>query len=133
MAKVGIPPGQRDAVLACVAAVLHLGNVKFTEGRDADSSMVAPGAATEALSAAGERALSAEGGGALGCVVGAAVDPVVAPATAVRGGDVTAAISAALPCTIHVCQLGPFPQPPHSPPPTQPSCWVSPRTAWRTR
>jgi myosin-5 len=57
MAKVGIPPEQREAVLACVAAVLHLGNVAFAEGRDADSSMVKPGgAAEEALAAAGARA-----------------------------------------------------------------------------
>jgi hypothetical protein len=55
MAKVGIPPAGREAVFACVAAVLHLGNVAFTEGRDHDSSMVAPGGATEALTAAGER------------------------------------------------------------------------------
>jgi hypothetical protein len=55
MAKVGIPADQREAILACTAAVLHLGNVAFAEGRDADSSMVKPGgAAEEALAAAGE-------------------------------------------------------------------------------
>jgi hypothetical protein len=54
MAKVGIPAEQREAVLACTAAVLHLGNVAFAEGRDADSSMVKTGgAAEEALAAAG--------------------------------------------------------------------------------
>lgn len=54
MAKVGIPPEQRDAVFATVAAVLHLGNVSFVEGKESDSSMVAPGAAQEHLQAAGE-------------------------------------------------------------------------------
>ena len=55
MAKVGIPAEQREAILAVTVAVLHLGNVAFAEGRDADSSMVAPGgAAEEALAAAGE-------------------------------------------------------------------------------
>jgi hypothetical protein len=55
MAKVGIPPEQREAVLAVTAAVLHLGNVAFVEGRDADSSMVKPGGlAEESLAAAGE-------------------------------------------------------------------------------
>jgi hypothetical protein len=57
MAKVGIPPEQREAVLACVAAVLHLGNVAFTEGKEVESSMVAPGgAAEESLKAAGAAA-----------------------------------------------------------------------------
>ena len=55
MAKVGIPAEQREAIFACVAAVLHLGNVEFAEGRDADSSMVAPGSPAEAaLGAAAE-------------------------------------------------------------------------------
>lgn len=54
MAKVGIPPEQRDAVFATVAAVLHLGNVSFVEGRESDSSAVAPGSAQEHLQAAGE-------------------------------------------------------------------------------
>lgn len=53
MAKVGIPPEQRDAVFATVAAVLHLGNVSFVEGKESDSSAVAPGAAQEHLQAAG--------------------------------------------------------------------------------
>lgn len=53
MAKVGIPPEQRDSVFATVAAVLHLGNVSFVEGKDSDSSQVAPGAAAEHLQAAG--------------------------------------------------------------------------------
>jgi hypothetical protein len=56
MAKVGIPPEQREAVFATVAAVLHLGNVSFVEGKDSDSSQAAPGAATEHLQAAGEQA-----------------------------------------------------------------------------
>lgn len=54
MAKVGIPPEQRDAVFATVAAVLHLGNVSFVEGKESDSSAVAPGSAQEHLQAAGE-------------------------------------------------------------------------------
>lgn len=54
MAKVGIPPEQREAVFATVAAVLHLGNVSFVEGKESDSSMVAPGGAQEHLQAAGE-------------------------------------------------------------------------------
>jgi hypothetical protein len=54
MAKVGIPPEQRDSVFATVAAVLHLGNVSFVEGKESDSSAVAPGSAQEHLQAAGE-------------------------------------------------------------------------------
>lgn len=54
MAKVGIPPEQRDSVFATVAAVLHLGNVSFVEGKESDSSTVAPGSAQEHLQAAGE-------------------------------------------------------------------------------
>lgn len=53
MAKVGIPSEQREAVFATVAAVLHLGNVSFVEGKESDSSIVAPGAAQEHLQAAG--------------------------------------------------------------------------------
>lgn len=53
MAKVGIPPEQRDSVFATVAAVLHLGNVSFVDGKESDSSIVAPGAAQEHLQAAG--------------------------------------------------------------------------------
>lgn len=53
MAKVGIPPQQREAVFATVAAVLHLGNITFVEGKEADSSIVAPGKAQEHLQAAG--------------------------------------------------------------------------------
>eukprot|EP00879_Flechtneria_rotunda_P010956 GHRR01011448.1.p1 GENE.GHRR01011448.1~~GHRR01011448.1.p1 ORF type:complete len:975 (+),score=342.76 GHRR01011448.1:784-3708(+) len=52
MAKVGIPPQQREAVFATVAAVLHLGNISFVEEREADSSKVAPGPAYEHLQAA---------------------------------------------------------------------------------
>lgn len=54
MVKVGIPPEQREAVFATVAAVLHLGNVSFVEGKESDSSAVAPGAAQEHLQAAGK-------------------------------------------------------------------------------
>jgi hypothetical protein len=54
MAKVGIPPEQRDSVFATVAAVLHLGNVSFVEGKESDSSTVAPGSAQEHLQAAGK-------------------------------------------------------------------------------
>jgi hypothetical protein len=54
MTKVGIPAEQREAVFATVAAVLHLGNVAFVEGRDSDSSMVAPGPPQQHLAAAGE-------------------------------------------------------------------------------
>lgn len=53
MAKVGIPPQQRDGIFATVAAVLHLGNINFVEGKDSDSSMVAAGAAEQHLGAAG--------------------------------------------------------------------------------
>jgi myosin-5 len=53
MGKVGIPAEQREAVFATVAAVLHLGNISFLEGKEADSSKVAPGAAQEHLKAAG--------------------------------------------------------------------------------
>jgi myosin V len=53
MSKVGLSPEQRDAVLATVAAVLHLGNVAFVDGKEPDSSAVAPGTAIEHLKAAG--------------------------------------------------------------------------------
>jgi myosin-5 len=53
MGKVGIPAEQREAVFATVAAVLHLGNISFVEGKEADSSKVAPGLAQEHLQAAG--------------------------------------------------------------------------------
>eukprot|EP00775_Hariotina_reticulata_P007220 gene7220-7433_t len=52
MAKVGIPAEQREAVFGTVAAVLHLGNISFVEGPDADSSKVAPGDAQQHLQAA---------------------------------------------------------------------------------
>lgn len=55
MIKVGIPPEQREAVFATVAAVLHLGNVSFVEGKESDSSAVAPGSAQEHLQAAGKQ------------------------------------------------------------------------------
>jgi hypothetical protein len=61
MTKVGIPAESREAVFATVAAVLHLGNVAFVEGRDSDSSMVAPGPPQQHLAAAGE------GGGSPSC------------------------------------------------------------------
>jgi hypothetical protein len=53
MGKVGIPAEQRESVFATVAAVLHLGNISFVEGKEADSSKVAPGKAQEHLQAAG--------------------------------------------------------------------------------
>jgi hypothetical protein len=53
MAKVGMSPEQRDAVLGAVAAVLHLGNITFQEGSEADSSKVASGEASHHLQAAG--------------------------------------------------------------------------------
>lgn len=62
MGKVGIPPEQRDAVFAAVAAVLHLGNVSFVDGKEADSSKVAPGQAQEHLQAAGAWACDVSGG-----------------------------------------------------------------------
>jgi hypothetical protein len=71
MAKVGIPPEQREAVLACVAAVLHLGNVVFVEGRDADSSMVKPGGVAEESLAAAGAGPRGPGGGAQGRASGA--------------------------------------------------------------
>ncbi|WIA40194.1 hypothetical protein OEZ86_013582 [Tetradesmus obliquus] len=52
MGKVGIPAEQRESVFATVASVLHLGNISFVEGKEADSSKVAPGAAQEHLQAA---------------------------------------------------------------------------------
>jgi myosin-5 len=53
MGKVGIPAEQRESVFATVAAVLHLGNISFVEGKEADSSKVAPGKPQENLQAAG--------------------------------------------------------------------------------
>jgi myosin-5 len=53
MGKVGIPAEQRESVFATVASVLHLGNISFVEGKDSDSSKVAPGKAQEHLQAAG--------------------------------------------------------------------------------
>lgn len=53
MTKVGILPEQREAIFATVAAVLHLGNITFVEGREADSSKVDTGKAQQHLQAAG--------------------------------------------------------------------------------
>lgn len=58
MGKVGIPAEQRESVFATVASVLHLGNISFVEGKEADSSKVAPGAAQEHLQAAGAAVVS---------------------------------------------------------------------------
>ena len=54
MNKVGIPPSFQEAIFATAAAVLHMGNIQFVEGRESDSSMVAPGAAQQHLSAVGK-------------------------------------------------------------------------------
>lgn len=56
MTKVGILPEQQESVFATVAAVLHLGNITFVDGREPDSSAVEPGKAQEHLQAAGEPA-----------------------------------------------------------------------------
>jgi myosin-5 len=54
MSLVGIPEDEQLAVFQTVAAVLHLGNVAFVEGREQDSSRVAPGTAEHHLAAAAQ-------------------------------------------------------------------------------
>jgi len=79
MAKVGIPAEQREAVFGTVAAVLHLGNISFVEGPDADSSKVAPGDAQQHLQAAGEPARTRHPGGII-CRLQATVSTIITSA-----------------------------------------------------
>jgi hypothetical protein len=57
MNKVGIPASFQEAIFATTAAVLHMGNIQFVEGKESDSSMVAPGAAQQHLAAAGKSSM----------------------------------------------------------------------------
>lgn len=54
MSLVGISTEDQDAIFRSVAAVLHLGNVIFTEGSDPDSSDLANADAAKHLAAAAD-------------------------------------------------------------------------------
>lgn len=54
MSLVGISKEDQDAIFRSVAAVLHLGNVIFTEGGDPDSSDLANANAAKHLAAASD-------------------------------------------------------------------------------
>jgi hypothetical protein len=53
MSRVGIPPADQAAIFAVVAAILHLGNVRFVSGAD-ESSAPADDASANHLATAGE-------------------------------------------------------------------------------
>ncbi|KAK9809830.1 hypothetical protein WJX72_000004 [[Myrmecia] bisecta] len=52
MTNVGIPAAEQDSVFRSVAAVLHLGNLRFAPGAEEDSSQIADSAAQQHLDAA---------------------------------------------------------------------------------
>ena len=65
MSLVGIPEREQRAVFQTVAAVLHLGNVAFSDGAEQDSSLVAAGQPKQHLEAAAQLlGVPAEGLGA---------------------------------------------------------------------
>lgn len=53
MAHIGLSEQQQSAVLATVAAVLHLGNITFVDS-DGEAAAVAEGGALEAVKAAAD-------------------------------------------------------------------------------
>ena len=54
MSLVGIPEKEQQAVFQTVAAVLHLGNISFSDGAEQDSSQVPAGPPRQHLEAAAQ-------------------------------------------------------------------------------